>query len=39
VRGYWWLSRRIHFTLVAAAAWAFVAWCFYWHLVAIPMSV
>jgi CubicO group peptidase (beta-lactamase class C family) len=39
VRGYWWPSRRVHYTLVTAAAWTLVAWYFYWHLVAIPIPV
>jgi len=36
VRGYWWLRRRIHYTLVWFAAAAFEGWLVYWHLVALP---
>jgi CubicO group peptidase (beta-lactamase class C family) len=39
VRGYWWPARRVHYTLVAFAAWVLVAWYYYWHLVAVPMPV
>lgn len=35
----WWVSRRIHYTLVTFAAIAFVAWTFYWHLTAVIVEV
>ncbi len=31
--GYWWLSRRLHFTFVLLANCAFVWWLWHWHLV------
>jgi hypothetical protein len=39
VQSYWWPARRIHYTLVTAAAWAYVAWLFYWQVVAIPIPI
>jgi CubicO group peptidase (beta-lactamase class C family) len=33
LNGYWWLSRRIHFTLVVAAQGALLGWLWYWNLV------
>ncbi len=35
----WWVSRRIHYTLVTFAAIAFVVWTFYWHLTAVIVEV
>ncbi len=31
----WWVTRRIHYTLLTFAAIAFVVWTFYWHLTAV----
>ena len=31
-RTYWWLSRRLHYTLLLGANLAFVGWCWYWQL-------
>ena len=39
VRGFWWPTRRIHYTLLTVAAIAFVAWAFYWHLTAVIVDV
>ena len=33
VESFWWLARRIHYTLTAVAGGLFVAWCAYWNLV------
>jgi len=33
LNGYWWLSRRIHFTLVVTAQGALLGWLWYWNLV------
>jgi hypothetical protein len=35
VGGWWWVVRRIHYTLLTFAAIAFVVWTFYWHLTAV----
>jgi CubicO group peptidase (beta-lactamase class C family) len=35
----WWVSRRIHYTLLTFAAIAFVVWTFYWHLTAVIVEV
>jgi hypothetical protein len=35
VGGFWWVTRRIHYTLLTFAAIAFVVWAFYWHLTAV----
>ena len=35
IGGFWWVTRRIHYTLLTFAAIAFVAWAFYWHLTAV----
>jgi len=35
VSGWWWVARRIHYTLLTFAAIAFVVWAFYWHLTAV----
>jgi CubicO group peptidase (beta-lactamase class C family) len=35
VGGFWWMTRRIHYTLLTFAAIAFVVWAFYWHLTAV----
>jgi hypothetical protein len=37
VNAYWWLSRRLHFTLVLLADCALVWWFWYWNL--IPAQV
>jgi len=39
VRGFWWPTRRIHYTLLTVAGIAFVAWAFYWHLTAVIVDV
>ncbi|MDP6376094.1 MAG: hypothetical protein QF921_08570 [Pseudomonadales bacterium] len=30
---FWWLSRRLHYTLLLGANIAFVWWCWYWRLI------
>ena len=35
IDGLWWVSRRIHYTLLTFAAIVFVGWAFYWHLTAV----
>jgi hypothetical protein len=35
VGSWWWVARRIHYTLLTFAAIAFVVWAFYWHLTAV----
>lgn len=35
----WWVTRRIHYTLLTFAAIAFVVWAFYWHLTAVIVEV
>jgi hypothetical protein len=35
VGGFWWVTRRIHYTLLTFSAIAFVVWAFYWHLTAV----
>lgn len=35
IGGLWWISRRIHYTLLTFASIAFVVWTFYWHLAAV----
>jgi len=39
VRGFWWPTRRIHYTLLTVAGIAFVVWAFYWHLTAVIVDV
>jgi len=35
ISGFWWISRRIHYTLLTFASIAFIVWTFYWHLTAV----
>jgi hypothetical protein len=35
----WWVSRRIHYTLLTFASIAFVVWTFYWHLTAVIVEI
>jgi hypothetical protein len=39
IGGYWWVSRRIHYTLVTIAAWAFLVWCDYWQMAALTVPL
>jgi CubicO group peptidase (beta-lactamase class C family) len=36
---FWWLGRRIHYTLTWLGGMAFVAWCTYWNLVPPAFAV
>ncbi|NJN51969.1 MAG: hypothetical protein HC809_09555 [Gammaproteobacteria bacterium] len=38
VRSYWWVLRRIHYTLATFAGIAFVAWLNHWHLLAVTVD-
>ena len=35
ISGFWWMSRRIHYTLLTFASIGFIVWTFYWHLTAV----
>jgi hypothetical protein len=39
VGGFWWVTRRIHYTLLTLAGIAFVVWAFYWHLTAVIVDL
>jgi CubicO group peptidase (beta-lactamase class C family) len=39
VRGFWWPTRRIHYTLLTLVGLIFVAWLNYWQLLAVNVPV